>query len=90
MTNWEKIHEGFSKKNLDNKTYQQLWEESNLTYQDAQEWISIGLKPDGLYYVEQWKNHNFTIQQTKSWRNIGLKPKDYEFSAYLKRIREAL
>ena len=44
---WEKIHEDFGKKNFyHKKSYQRLWKKENLTYQDAQERILAGFKPD--------------------------------------------
>ncbi|KLL03764.1 MAG: hypothetical protein MRECE_9c018 [Mycoplasmataceae bacterium CE_OT135] len=77
MENWIDIHENFAKVD-DDKTYQQRWEEENLTPQDAQEWITAGFKPDDYDKVKQWKDHNFTPQQTQSWIKKGLTLDDYD------------
>jgi hypothetical protein len=82
--NWAGIHPEFAEKEYySNKTYQQLWEKRNLTYQDAQILISIGFKPDGRL-VEKWKHYNFSSQEIKSWLDIGLRPWEVSFANYLK------
>ena len=85
MVNWEEIHKDFAKNpTWSDKTYQQLWEEQGLTYQDVQEWIPTGFTPDDCYGVNQWKTHHFTPQQAKSWIDIGLNKENAEFAAYLR------
>lgn len=81
---WTDIHKDFFKKKLHEKTYQQLWEEQGLTYQDAQEWIVVGFEPSDHWEVREWKSHNFTLQETKSWIEIGLNRNDAEFATYLR------
>ena len=73
MTNWTDIHPDF-------RYYQQTWEQQNLTYQDAQEWIPLGFTPNDYWIVEFWKNY-FTSQKAKTWIDIGLSKKDYEVIA---------
>lgn len=42
---WTTIHPGFAQNEYSwsNKTYQQLWEENGFTYEEAKEWITVGL-----------------------------------------------
>ena len=77
---WNNIHEDFGKNPYlsYDKTYQQYWEELNLTYQDAQILISAGFEPDDYWTVEQWKNQGFDCDQTEKWINVGLNKKDSE------------
>lgn len=89
--NWTNIHKEFGEEKFfftdDNKTYQQIWEENSLTYQDAQEWIKARFKPTDYNQVIKWKNHNFTPCQVKSWIDIGLNKwndKDIKFASYLR------
>ena len=85
MVNWTDIHKDFAKKDWIGKTYQQKWEENNLTYQDAQEWIQAGFKPADYDEVKKWNNLNFTSQQAQSWIDIGLDKKhSIEFATYLR------
>ncbi|KLL03030.1 MAG: hypothetical protein MRECE_32c015, partial [Mycoplasmataceae bacterium CE_OT135] len=93
---WKDIHKDFAKEKITYeqegpnvrgirtivKTLQQEWEERGLTYQDAQEWISIGFTPDD-YEIKGWKNYNFTPQQAQSWIERELKISDYDFAHYL-------
>ncbi|KLL02682.1 MAG: hypothetical protein MRECE_53c001 [Mycoplasmataceae bacterium CE_OT135] len=81
MKNWVDIHPNFGKHIWH---YQQKWEEAGLTYQDAQEWITMGFEPEDYWKVKQWKHHNFTPQQAQSWIETDLKPNEYEFAAYLR------
>ncbi|RHZ36505.1 GTPase [endosymbiont GvMRE of Glomus versiforme] len=82
---WADIHPGFAKESFYyKKTYQGCWEENNLTYQDAQNWIPVGFIPWNYKEVNQWKNHNFTPQEVKSWLDIDLDKNDAEFAAYLR------
>lgn len=78
MTDWKNIHKDF------NERYQQWWEEAGITYQDAKEWIAVGIHPCNCWKIKRWKNHNFTLQQVKSWIDIGLNENDAEFAAYLR------
>ncbi|RHZ35830.1 protein kinase [endosymbiont GvMRE of Glomus versiforme] len=83
---WKDIHEDFGEKNWNDKTYQQIWEEKGLTYQDVQGWIKAGFEPKDYEKVIEWKNHNFTPQEAKSWRDIGLDEKQHsEFATYLRK-----
>ena len=83
--NWTDIHPDFAKESFFyKKTYQGCWEENNLTYQDAQNWIPAGFKPNDYYQVKKWKNLNFTPQETKSWLEIGLDKNDAEFANCLR------
>lgn len=74
--NWSEIH-------VDFKWYQKYWEEQNLTYQDAQEWIQAGFEPNDYWRVKQWKE-NLTPQEAKTWIEIGLYSWNYKFASYLK------
>ncbi|KLL04558.1 MAG: hypothetical protein MRERV_18c015 [Mycoplasmataceae bacterium RV_VA103A] len=60
---WTDIHEDFGKKEWHKKTYQQEWEEKGLTYEEASEWIRVGLKPRDYELVSQLKNNNSNPQQ---------------------------
>ena len=65
--NWMQIHPDFAKKDewID-KNYQQKWEELGLTYQDAQEWLLVGLKIREFDLVSQLKIKGFAPQQFAS------------------------
>ena len=41
------------------KELQKHWEENNLTYQDAQQWISVGLEPADYEFASYLKKNNF-------------------------------
>ena len=84
MINWKEVHKDFSKEWYKNKTYQQKWEENGFTYQNAQEWIATGFKPNEYHWVKQWKDHNFIPRETKSWIGSGLTKSDYKFATYLR------
>lgn len=86
MTNWEDIHRDFVKEAYkgSRETYQQIWEQNNLTYQDAQEWIQAGFKPKDYWKIKKWKNQNLTTQEAKLWNEKGLKLNDYIFVSWLK------
>jgi len=55
--NWKEIHEDFS------EYYQQIWERRGLTYQDAQQWIPVGLKPDDYNFASYLKQNNITPER---------------------------
>lgn len=60
------------------KTYQQLWEKNGFTYQDAQQWIKAGFKPNDIIWdVVQWKEMDIDTQQVQEWTQVGFKPNDY-------------
>lgn len=82
MINWKNIHKDFGKE-WSNKTYQQYWEEAGFDFQNAQEWIWAGFKPNDIWRVKEWKGHGFTSQQAQVWREIGLKERDAKFASYL-------
>ena len=82
---WKEIHPDFAKESFYyEKTYQRCWEENNLTYQNAQEWIPAGFRPNDYYQIKKWKDHNFTSQEARSWLEIGLDKNDAEFANYLR------
>lgn len=79
MTNWVDIHEDFAKKPpWSNKTRQQFWECQGFIYQEAEEWIRAGFKPDDLYSVCQWKDKKFDPSVTKKWVVAGFKLNEAE------------
>jgi hypothetical protein len=82
MTNWKDIHGEFGEEtySLRNETYQQYWEEEGLTYQDAQEWIAIGLTPKDYEFVAYLKSKN--LQPNK---NLNLEPLKKEFISWLEK-----
>ncbi|CFW93402.1 putative Non-specific protein-tyrosine kinase [endosymbiont DhMRE of Dentiscutata heterogama] len=85
---WTALHPGFIKLFLRGQTYQQLWEKTGLSYQEAKEWIAVGFKPRDLNEVCRWKEYYFTPQEARVWRKISLRPflgdSDTEFAAYLR------
>jgi serine/threonine protein kinase len=87
MVNWKDIHPDFAEKAYfwNNMTYQWYWEYNGLTYQDAQDWIGAGFKPEGHKEVKAWKDYNLTAEQAKPLLTKGLEPKEYEFAYYLKK-----
>ena len=84
MINWKKLHKGFSKEWYNGKTYQQIWQETGFTYQDAQEWIAAGFRPSEYHWVKQWKENNLIPWEVKSWIDSGLTKSDYKFATYLR------
>jgi len=85
MENWTNLHPNFGEKEwVTKKTYKQFWEEQNLSYQDAQEWIPAGFKPKDYERVDKWKLLNFTPQQTRLWVKKGLNKDDHKFAFYLR------
>lgn len=76
---WTNIHEHF------NEWLRQTWEKEGLTYKDAQEWISVGFKPDDSWGIKWWKSYKLTYQEAKSWIEKGLKPNGFEFAYFLKK-----
>lgn len=79
MTNWKDIHEDFAKEpSWSNKTYQQFWECQGFTYQEAQQWIYVGFKPNDLRSVYQWKDKNFNPSTSKKWIIAGFKLSEVE------------
>ncbi|KLL03501.1 MAG: hypothetical protein MRECE_15c027, partial [Mycoplasmataceae bacterium CE_OT135] len=84
---WVSIHKDFGKESGWSKNYQQLWEESGLTYQDAEKWVPAGFKPgdfSSYLIVKRWKNHNFTPREAREWINTGAKSDDHGFAAWLR------
>lgn len=69
---------------MNGKTYQQKWEETGITYQEAQEWISAGFRPNECHWIKQWKNHGFAPWEVKSWMGNSLAKNDYKFAVFLK------
>lgn len=82
---WSKINPKFAGKVSwrEKKNYQQEWEEAGLTYQDAQEWITIGFKPSHYEEVQNWKKYGFTAQEAKNWIKSGISIYDHpQLAAY--------
>ena len=81
---WALINPDFAEKDWRGITYQQHWEEADLTCQGAQEWIISGFKSKDFWSVKNWKIYNFTPREVKSWMDIGLTKSDAVFAAYLR------
>ncbi|RHZ36532.1 leucine-rich repeat domain-containing protein [endosymbiont GvMRE of Glomus versiforme] len=98
---WTDIHKDFSEEYYSKyrkETHQQNWEECNLTYQDAKEWIPAGFEPKDGWEVREWKDQGFTSEQVKAlveenvcdlyyvkkWKNQGFTPE--QIVKYLVRI----
>ncbi|RHZ36552.1 hypothetical protein [endosymbiont GvMRE of Glomus versiforme] len=84
---WSDIHEDFAEINTDDdyeedsyeyKTYQQIWEELGITYQEAQEWIQAGFKPKNIEKIQAWKSQNFPPQEAKRWIELGFSDHYYD------------
>ncbi|RHZ37572.1 hypothetical protein [endosymbiont GvMRE of Glomus versiforme] len=77
---WIRVHPDFTRE-LQGKTYQQKWEEAGLTVQEAQEWISIGLKPNDLDYCAWLKVIKEFEEKGEVWwadYNDEFRRKEYE------------
>ena len=60
--NWTDIHKGFDEGYFSSgKTYQQEWEQANITKEEAKEWIETGFEPNDYRKVKEWKNFKFKI-----------------------------
>jgi hypothetical protein len=66
MVGWKDIHEDF------NEYYQRKWEEQDLTPQDAEQWILVGLEPTDYNFVLYSKQNNITPEQYKDNSSIIL------------------
>jgi len=85
LKDWTAIHPNFAGKPWgSNKTYQQCWEDYDITYSEAQEWIKIDFKVDDYYYVKGWKRYGFNSQTADKWLKIGLRRGNYELAAYVR------
>jgi hypothetical protein len=84
MINWRRIHKDFNREWLLGKTYKHKWEEEGLTYQDAQEWIEAGFKPQDYRLIKQWKDNNFLSREVGDWIRTGLDKGDCRFAIYLR------
>jgi len=82
-SDWSDIHEDFAQKWF-GKTYQQMWEESGLTREDAQEWIKAGFSPRDCWAVKKWKDQKFTPEEAFEWIKVKFRPSECEFVAFLK------
>jgi len=88
MPKEEKIYEDFDGKGLWGKTYQQIWEEQGLTYQDIQEWISAGFEPsDFTTYLRYKKYHPSLDLNWKQIKKNGIPAQEYLDCFYPKEKR---
>ncbi|RHZ36713.1 protein kinase domain-containing protein [endosymbiont GvMRE of Glomus versiforme] len=82
---WTSIHSGFSEANAFLvKTYQQLWEETDISHQETKQWISAGFELSDYNEVKQWKDNNFTPREAKSWLKAGIVSKKANLATHLK------
>ena len=84
--NWTDIHEDFGKKEYPwiGKTYQQEWEERGFAYQEAKEWIAVGLELNEYKLVAyaRWKNYLCTVnlaELRKEYENWRINPQAQEY-----------
>ncbi|WNE40080.1 MAG: Serine/threonine-protein kinase PknD [Mycoplasmataceae bacterium] len=86
--NWVDIDHRFSEKSSfwHEKTWQWLWKENNLTYQDAQEWVDYGSFFDLEDYsiIKSWKKLSFSFAQAQEWIEAGCGKSHYELANYLR------
>ncbi|MCE8162871.1 MAG: leucine-rich repeat domain-containing protein [Candidatus Moeniiplasma glomeromycotorum] len=74
MASWKDIHEDFDKSRHSwSKKYQQIWEELNITYSEAQELVKVGFKPSDWREIKKIKDEEiFDLKETKKWTSVLL------------------
>lgn len=86
IENWAKIDKLFAEKDLlSKKTYQQKWEELDLTYQDAENFIFLGFTPADHLKVDKWKRTNLNLLKIKWLFRVGLTSEDHIFFKFFQK-----
>lgn len=75
MTNWTDIHKDFSG-HWGDETYQQIWEQANITKEEAKEWIAVGFKPYNWKFVSWLRTNDYIPELVKN--NLEQLRSDYE------------
>ena len=84
LEQWLNIDQRFSEKYGKNLTYQQKWEDYNLTPNDAKEWLSNGFKIEDSRSIIGWKDNAFTPSEAQIWLQAGLEKTEYDLALYAK------